>query len=86
MTTDAEGGLWVAHWDGSRVTRFTPDGHVDRAVALPCSRVTSCVFYGATLDRMAITTAAFERPGEAQAGALFAVEPGVIGTATATYG
>jgi sugar lactone lactonase YvrE len=86
MTTDAEGGLWVAHWDGARVTRFMADGKRDRAIELPCSRVTSCVFYGAKLDRMAITTAAFERPNETQAGALFTVEPGVKGMATATFG
>jgi hypothetical protein len=22
MTSDAEGGLWIAHWDGGRITRF----------------------------------------------------------------
>lgn len=86
MTTDAEGGLWVCHWDGARVTRFLPNGRVDRAIALPCSRVTSCVFFGKALDRLAITTAAHERPNEAQAGSLFTVDPGVRGLAPAQFG
>jgi sugar lactone lactonase YvrE len=86
MTTDAEGGLWVAHWDGGRVTRFGADGRRDRSIALPCSRITSCVFFGAALDRMAITSAAFERKNEALAGSLFVVEPGVRGLPPATFG
>ncbi|MEJ0058831.1 MAG: SMP-30/gluconolactonase/LRE family protein [Terricaulis sp.] len=46
MTTDAEGGIWIAHWDGARVSRFTPDGALDRSIALPTSRITSCAFAG----------------------------------------
>ncbi len=86
MTADAEGGLWVAHWDGGRVTRFGPDGRRERSIALPCSRVTSCVFYGAALDRLAITSAAFERDDEPLAGALFTVDPGVRGLPPAMFG
>ena len=86
MTTDREGGLWVAHWDGARVTRFGPDGRADRVIALPCSRITSCVFFGPSLDRLAITSASFGRPNEALAGALFVADPGVSGLPPATYG
>jgi D-xylonolactonase len=81
MTVDAEGGLWVCHWDGSRITRFTPDGARDRAIPLPASRVTSCTFCGPDLDRLAITTAAYERMEEPLAGALFLAQPGVRGLA-----
>ncbi len=31
MTVDRDGHLWVAHWGGSRVSRFRPDGTLDRA-------------------------------------------------------
>lgn len=86
MTVDAEGGLWVAHWDGSRVSRFHPDGSLDRAIAVPCSRVTSCVFFGPDLDRMAITSAAHERPDEPLAGSLFVVDPGVRGLPAGRFG
>lgn len=81
MTTDAEGGLWICHWDGGRVTRFTPEGRAERVIALPASRVTSCVFCGPDLDRLAITTAAHERMAEPLAGALFLAVPGVRGMA-----
>lgn len=81
MTVDAEGGLWVCHWDGSRVTRFTPAGMRERVIPLPASRVTSCVFCGPDLDQLAITTAAHERMDESLSGALFLTQPGLRGLA-----
>ncbi|MCB8879270.1 SMP-30/gluconolactonase/LRE family protein [Acidisoma cellulosilytica] len=81
MTCDAEGGLWVCHWDGGRVTRFLADGTRDRAIALPVSRVTSCAFAGPGLDQLVITTAAYQRDAEPLAGALFVVTPGIQGLA-----
>lgn len=86
MTCDAEGGLWIAHWDGARVSRFRPDGTLDRAIALPVSRVTSCVFAGPDLDRMFITTAAYGRDEEPLAGALFECDPGVRGLPACGFG
>ncbi len=86
MTVDAEGGLWVAHWDGGRVTRFRPDGRPERHVALPVSRVTSVAFFGTDLDQMAITTAAIGRDEEPLAGALFVANADVRGLPPATYG
>jgi xylono-1,5-lactonase len=81
MTCDAEGGIWVCHWDGGRVTRFLPDGKRDRAIPLPASRVTSCAFAGPALDQLVITTAAYQREAEPLAGALFLAEPGIQGLA-----
>ncbi|MCM8739150.1 SMP-30/gluconolactonase/LRE family protein [Azospirillum sp. A1-3] len=86
MTCDAEGGLWIAHWDGARVSRFRPDGTLDRVIALPVSRVTSCVFAGPDLDRMFITTAAHGRDEEPLAGALFECDPGVRGLPACGFG
>ncbi|EPC02746.1 hypothetical protein L861_10395 [Litchfieldella anticariensis FP35 = DSM 16096] len=79
MTCDAEGGLWVAHWDGGRLSRFRPDGGLDETLTLPASRVTSCAFGGTQLDQLFITTAALERDQEGVAGGLFRVVPGVKG-------
>jgi len=79
MTVDADGGVWIAHWGGRRVSRFTPDGALDRAVRLPASQITSCVFAGPDLDRMFVTSAAVDRPDEALAGALFEIDPGTKG-------
>jgi len=38
--------------------------------------VTNCVFAGAGLDRMFVTSAALGKPGEPLAGGLFEVDPG----------
>jgi xylono-1,5-lactonase len=79
MTVDAEDGLWIAHWGGGRVSRFTPQGELDRSITLPASQITSCVFAGTNLDRLFITSAADKRDDEPHAGKLFEVEPRVRG-------
>ncbi|QDX25034.1 SMP-30/gluconolactonase/LRE family protein [Sphingomonas suaedae] len=78
MTFDAEGGLWVAHWGGSRVSRFDPDGKVERAIHVPASQITSMTFAGDSYDRMFITSAA-DGIDEPHGGYLFEVDPGVKG-------
>lgn len=90
MTVDAQDHLWVAHWGGSRISRFRPDGRFDRAIALPVSQVTNCVFAGANLDRIFVTSAAIglsdtQRFAEPLAGALFEIDPGCIGLPARQY-
>ncbi len=46
MTVDAEGFLWIAHWEGSRISRFDPDGRRERSIALPAFQVTNICFAG----------------------------------------
>jgi xylono-1,5-lactonase len=79
MTVDAEDHLWVAHWGGSRISRFAPDGTLDRTIPLPASQITSCAFAGSNLNRMFVTSAAVDRAEEPLAGCLFEVDPGVRG-------
>jgi len=84
MTCDVEGYLWVAHWGGWRITRFAPDGGIDRVIEMPVSQVTSCTFGGPDLDRLYITSAAIGLEGERLerqplAGGLFEFIPGVKG-------
>ncbi|MGF6558019.1 sugar lactone lactonase YvrE [Pseudomonas sp. S30_BP2TU TE3576] len=55
---DAEGFIWNARWDGRCLLRLSPDGKVDRIIELPISRSTSCVFGGADLKTLYITSAA----------------------------
>lgn len=84
MTVDAEGGLWVAFYDGWAVRRFQPDGTLERTIELPAARTTSCAFGGAGLDQLYVTSA---RDGlsesqlaeQPHAGGLFVIEPGVAG-------
>jgi sugar lactone lactonase YvrE len=91
MTCDAEGGLWVAHWGGWRVTRFTPGGEVDRVIEMPVAQVTSCTFGGPDLDRLYVTSASVgldeeDREEQPLAGGLFEVVPGVKGLPAGQFG
>ena len=91
MTVDAQDHLWVAHWGGSRVSRFRPNGSFDRSIALPASQITSCVFAGAKLERMFVTSAAIglsetQLVAEPLAGSLFEVDPGCVGLPTRQFG
>lgn len=85
MTFDAEGGLWIAHWGGSRVSRFDPDGRIEREVRLPASQITSMAFAGEKLDRMFVTSAG-DGVDEPHGGALFEVDPGVRGLEPHRFG
>jgi sugar lactone lactonase YvrE len=54
---DVDGCVWSAHWGGSCVVRYTPDGRVDRTLPVP-TRQPSCVcFGGPDLDLLFVTTA-----------------------------
>lgn len=84
MTFDADGGLWVACWDGGCIMRFTPEGQRDRVIELPASQISSCTFAGPNLDRMFVTSAAVN-VDEPLGGALFEVDPGCRGLPTHRY-
>ncbi len=58
MTTDEEGMLWIAQWDGWQVSRWNPStGQLLEVVRVPVAGVTSCAFGGENLDTLYITTA-----------------------------
>jgi D-xylonolactonase len=84
MTTDSEGGIWIAQWGASKVTRRDTAGNILQEVDLPCSQITSCAFGGPELRTLYITTAAQgltkeQLKGEPLAGGLFAVELDIAG-------
>ncbi len=84
-TLDAEGMLWIAHWGGSRVTRWNPaSGQLLDTVPVPATNVTACAFGGPNLDRLYITTARVGLDSAAlrqnpREGGLFVAQPGVTG-------
>lgn len=85
---DVEGCLWVAHWGGSKVTRWDPvAGRLLATFRLPVANVTSCAFGGAELDQLFITTAveADRRDAEPEAGYLFWMNPGTTGVPLASF-
>jgi sugar lactone lactonase YvrE len=85
MTIDAEGKLWVAHWDGWCVCRWDPTtGKLIQKVRLPVARPTSCAFGGPELDILYITSVTTELDPAAlakqpRAGGLFRFNSGVRG-------
>lgn len=90
-TVDAEGFVWNAHMFGGRVTRYAPDGRVDRVIALPVPQVTCCAFGGPDMQTLYITTASSrmsreELRAQPLAGALFAVDAGVKGLPEPVFG
>ena len=87
LAVDAEGGVWVALWDGGAVRRYAPDGTLDAVVPLPCGRVTACAFGGDDLGELFITTSRLELPDgvDPAAGSLFRCVPGVRGQAVLAF-
>lgn len=89
-TVDAEGFLWNAEFGGGRVVRYAPDGRIDRVLPMPVAQPTSCVFGGADLSLLFITSAT-QRLGEAElqaqplAGGLFVADVGVKGLPEAEF-
>lgn len=79
IAVDAEGGIWVALWDGGAVHRYSPAGALDAVLPLPVAQVTSCAFGGPGLRTLFVTTAAVGRAHEPLAGAVFAGEVGIAG-------
>lgn len=84
LTVDREGFVWSAQWDGWRVTRYDPDGKIERVIPLPVQRPTSCAFGGTDLDQLYITSAwtglsEADRKEQPLAGDLFRFQPEVKG-------
>lgn len=88
LTVDAAGHLWICHYGGSRITRFSPDGAVERILPVPTPLVTKCAFGGPSLSTLYITTAARGRDPtlDPMAGHLFAVETEFRGFPGNIYG
>ena len=90
MTVDSENCLWLAHFAGSRLTRFSPQGKVLEVIPMPVPNITSCTFAGDDLDTMYITTARHLLKEEdirkyPLSGSLFSCKPGVAGLPTPLF-
>jgi sugar lactone lactonase YvrE len=81
---DSEGFLWNAQWDGWRLARYSPEGALDRVVALPVARPTCPAFGGPGLRTLFCTSAsvglnAEARAAQPHAGGVFAIDLDVAG-------
>ena len=88
---DADGFLWNAEFAGSRLTRYAPDGRVERTVRLPVTSPTCCCFGGERLDTLYVVSSthrhtAGQRQAEPYSGGLLALDVGVLGLPEAMYG
>jgi sugar lactone lactonase YvrE len=83
LAVDCEGCIWVAMHGEWEVKRFTPAGHVDRAIRVPGSLVTTCCFGGPDLGTLFIAVSAHgldkQSLGAEKAGYIFSCDPGVQG-------
>lgn len=91
MTVDSEDCIWLAHFGGARITRYSPQGEILQTIPLPVPNVTSCAFAGQELDKLIITTARIAMSDEQLrdhplAGSLFMAEPGVSGLPSTPFG
>ncbi|WP_448646495.1 SMP-30/gluconolactonase/LRE family protein [Pseudomonas mohnii] len=78
---DAEGGYWICANDAGLIHRFTPDGRLDRSLALPVKKPSMCAFGGSRLDTLFVTSIrpADDHDEQSLAGGVFALNPGVKG-------
>jgi sugar lactone lactonase YvrE len=77
---DSDGCYWVAGNDGGSLLRFTPEGRLDRELALPFPKPSMPCFGGPQLDTMLVTS--IPGPGQQDdplAGAVMLVRPGAQG-------
>jgi xylono-1,5-lactonase len=91
MCTDLDNHLWVAHFAGARITRFTPQGEIERVIPLPVPNITKCVFGGKDMNTLFITTASkgmsdSELEQYPLAGGLFCLETPFTGFNFPAYG
>ena len=78
---DAEGCYWICGNDAGLIHRFTPEGKLDRSLAVPVKKPAMCAFGGAGLDTLFVTSIrpAGDLADQPLAGGVFALRPGVKG-------
>jgi len=76
---DADGCYWICANDAGQLLRFTPEGKLDRQIAVPATKPAMCAFGGRDLDTLFVTSIRPAANASEHDGHLFAVRPGVTG-------
>lgn len=79
---DVDGCYWICGNDAGLVHRFTPDGRLDRSLAVPVKKPAMCAFGGPRLDTLFVTSirpAGIDLSDQPLAGGVFALRPGIQG-------
>ena len=84
LAVDDEGCVWVALWGGGALRRYSPEGVLDRVLAVPADKVTACCFGGDDGRSLYVTTAAVDLTPEQRrrqplAGSVFVTDAAVSG-------
>lgn len=74
MTTDSEGCVWSARWDGCAVYRYSPAGEQVGKIGFPVAKVSSVIFGGTDLGELFVTTAGGEEGSATPDGTLYRVK------------
>ena len=84
LAIDHEGGIWVALWGRGALRCYSPDGELERVLAVPTDNVTACCFGGDDGRSLYVTTASVDldadrRRRQPLAGSVFVTEVDVSG-------
>lgn len=67
LAVDDEGCIWLALWGRGAIRRYSPDGELDRVLAVPADNVTACCLGGDDGRSLYVTTASVQLSPEQQA-------------------
>lgn len=82
---DADGCYWICANDAGLLLRFTPQGKLDRQIAVPPTKPSMCAFGGRDLETLFVTSIRPAVGASEHDGHLFAVRPGVKGLPEPEY-
>lgn len=90
LIVDAEGFIWNGHWDGWKLTRYNPNGQIERQIVFPVQHVISLAFGGKDLDQIFVTTSSWDfseedRKQQPWAGDLLRIDTGIKGLVEPAY-
>jgi len=83
---DADGCYWTCANDGGVIQRYTPDGKLDREIALPMAKPSMCAFGGPDMKTLLVTSIDPGNGADRDAGAVLLLRPGVQGLAETPFG
>jgi sugar lactone lactonase YvrE len=64
ITVDASGFIWVARWFGHGISRYDPDGKLERSIDVPVAQPSSLTFGGPDMNEIYVTSAAVQWESE----------------------
>jgi sugar lactone lactonase YvrE len=80
MTVDNNGNVWSAFWGGWGLRQFSPQGELLQHIKLPVDKTTSCIFGGANMNELYVTTAGGQDDAATADGTLYRVRVETTGT------